>query len=149
MFKSGILFKTRKMPRSHSSSSKPSSPVLNQAPKFHSPIGPIMSSSNMNQTQSSSPGFFTSVKEGVGLGAGSAIGHRIVASIFGPPSVEVKTSTPPGSNSGTPTVYGSTAGKPCEVIQNSFNTCIQERKPVEECEQTLTLLNKCLNGSSS
>lgn len=133
------------MPRSHSSSSKSSSPVLNQTPKFHSPIGPIMSSSNMNtipSTQTSSPGFFTSVKEGVALGAGSAIGSRIVTSIFGPPSVEVKPST-------SPVVYGSTAGKPCEVIQTSFNTCIQERKPVEECEQTLNLLNKCLSGSTS
>jgi hypothetical protein len=85
------------------------------------------------------------MKDGVALGAGSAIGSRIISGIFGPPTIQ--TTSPVGSNSGVPTVYGSTAGKPCEVIQNAFDKCIQERKPVEECEQTLSLLNKCLSSS--
>jgi hypothetical protein len=139
------------MPRSHSSSSSRSPPVLNQAPKFHSPIGPIMSSSNLNKTPSytrsedkpsyippaNSPGFFSSVKEGIGLGIGSSLGSRIVSGMFGPPSVEVKPQA--GSTS------GNSSGK-CDTLQTTFNTCIQERKPVEECEQTLNLLNKCLSN---
>ena len=126
---------------------------INTSPKYHSPIGPIMSSSQIPsytpQTQSS-PGFFQSMKDGVALGAGSAIGSRIVSGIFGPPTIQTTSPAPPvgsnpGSNSGSPTLYGSTSGK-CDSLQTSFNTCIQERKPFEECEQTLNLLNKCLSS---
>ena len=135
----------------------------NPPPKYHSPIGPIMSSSQIPSyrrseatasytpsTQNQSPGFFQNVKDGIALGAGSAIGHRIVNSIFGSPAPQSNSQiSQSGSNAGIPTVYGSTSGNPCEVLQTSFNTCIQERKPTETCEQTLTLLNKCLSGSSS
>jgi hypothetical protein len=130
-----------------------SSKSSNNAPKYHSPIGPIMSSSQLpsysppTQTHNQYPGFFQTMKDGVALGAGSAIGSRIVSGIFGPPTIQTSPANP-GSNPGTPTVYGSSAGKPCEVIQTSFDSCIQQRKPVEECEQTLSLLNKCLSGSS-
>lgn len=130
------------MPRSHSSNSKSTSPPVQ---RNHLPFGPIMSSSQIPSytPSSTSPTFFGTMKEGIALGAGSAVGSRIVSGIFGPPSVEVKTSTSP------PTVYGSTSGKSCEVIQTAFNTCIQERKPVDTCEETLQLLNKCLNSSTS
>jgi hypothetical protein len=127
------------MPSSHSSKS-PSRTTSNTPPKYHSPIGPIMSSSQLpsyTPSTQSSPGFFQTMKDGVALGAGSAIGSRIVSGIFGPPTIQTTSPAPPS---------GSNSGKPCEVIQTAFNTCIQERKPVEECDKTLTLLNKCLSS---
>jgi hypothetical protein len=40
------------------------------------------------------PSLGQSIKDGVGLGIGSAIGHRIVSSIFGAPSVSVTAAHP-------------------------------------------------------
>jgi hypothetical protein len=115
-------------------------------------MGPIMSSSNYSSpplTQSNtSPGFFTTMKEGIALGAGSAIGSRIVSGIFGPPTVEVKTSQPSPPAATTPVVYGSTAGKPCEEIRQTYHKCLDVEGKRENCESQLSLLNKCLSGSS-
>ena len=131
------------MPRSHSSSSNSNSRYTSTtSPKYHSPIGPIMSSSQIpsyTPSTQSSPGFFQSMKDGVALGAGSAIGSRIVSGIFGAPTIQTTSPAPPSPVGSNP---GSNSGK-CDSLQTSFNTCIQERRPVEECEKTLELLNKC------
>ena len=110
-----------------SSSSKSSSKIT--PPKYHSSMGPIMSSSQLPSYTTSTPGFFQTMKEGFALGAGSTIGSKVVNSIFGSTSSNYS---------------GSSPGK-CEVLQNTFDSCIKERKPVEECEKTLDLLNKCLS----
>ncbi len=122
-------------------------------PRPHSPLGPIMCSSNIPSytkpssspnispnispnTQTNTPSFFGTVKEGIALGVGSSIGNRIVSGIFGAPSVEIK------STQGNP--FDQNQIK-CSTEQLSFNTCIQDRKEVSECEEKLATLNKCLS----
>ena len=39
------------------------------------------------------PSFLQTMKEGVALGVGSSLGHRIVNSFMGPPTIKVETNT--------------------------------------------------------
>ena len=63
--------------RSYSQTNKPPTylpapKIWHQAPQF------------MNSLPDNRPSMFQTMKEGVGLGMGSAIGHRIIGGLFGP-----------------------------------------------------------------
>jgi hypothetical protein len=141
-------------------SSKSESKSQQQVPRPYSPFGPIMCSSNIpsykkpaqpvqspaqpaqpaqNPAKESS-GFLGSVKEGIALGIGSSLGNRIVSGFFGPPSVEIKSAQPASVQPASVQPTGR-----CDSQQLSFNTCIQERREVSECEEKLAVLNKCLS----
>lgn len=40
------------------------------------------------------PTFGQTVKEGLGLGLGSAIGHRVVGAVLGPPTIQTQVQAP-------------------------------------------------------
>lgn len=67
------------MPRQQSSNTKSS---YTPAPKTHI-YAPPPKIWHASPPVAASPSIFQSVKDGIGLGAGSAIGHRIVGSLFG------------------------------------------------------------------
>ncbi len=53
---------------------------------------------NYRQSTKQQPTFGQTVKEGVGIGIGSAIGQRVVASILGPPTIQTQVKDTPASN---------------------------------------------------
>jgi hypothetical protein len=88
------------------------------------------------------PGLGQIIKEGIGFGAGSAIGQRIVGSLFGPPTVSVRQETPapvdaPASRPEIP-FYASENYKTClEHTKNDVDTCkpflSKEKSPWTQC----------------
>ena len=92
---------------------------------------PAISASSMSQPIS----FSQSVKEGIGLGVGSAIGHRIISSLFGSP-----TTTPASASA-------KQEEAPCASQKSTFDTCIKERKEVMICQEHLDSYHKCLDQS--
>lgn len=87
------------------------------------------------------PTLMDSVKQGVGLGAGSAIGHRIVASLFGPTNPPAM--PPPATQSlsaplPTAPYYASESYTAClEVNKNNQDICkpflSKDKSPWTQC----------------
>ena len=50
-------------------------------------IAPISSDKNLPAIVQQRPSFLDTMKEGIGLGIGSSIGHRIVGAIMGSPQI--------------------------------------------------------------
>jgi hypothetical protein len=48
----------------------------------------------MSYRQPTKPTFGQTVKEGLGLGLGSAIGHRVVGAVLGPPTIQTQVQAP-------------------------------------------------------
>ncbi len=65
------------MPRSNTSA----------APVAHSKVRSVVPAASLTPAPASAPTFGQSIKDGFGMGIGSAIGHRVIASIFGASSV--------------------------------------------------------------
>lgn len=121
----------RIVPSNSSSPQKPSSgffPYQRQSPL----APPIPHTPNQPQTvQVQPPGFFSSVVQGFGLGAGSSIAHNMFDSNK---TVIHKNETP----SITPKYEGH-----CSKEKEVFDKCIKHRQTLEECERTLKDLHAC------
>lgn len=81
------------------------------------------------------PGFGQILKEGIGFGAGSAIGQRIVGSIFGPPTVNIRQEPP------APAVAPSPVSRPeiPHYASESYKACLEHTKnDVETCRPFLS-----------
>jgi hypothetical protein len=122
------------MPRSSSTSRSSSSRV-------HAPSPPPIAFRNPYSSvgQPSLPGpsstLAQSMKEGFGLGAGSAIAHRVVASIFGAPTVNTVIT---GSSQPTPK-------QPCEKERLAFESCMKTQSMETFCGQEQIAYTSCLN----
>ncbi len=91
----------------------------NPSPRPLQMMGPIM------PTQ---PSFTQSVKEGFSLGIGVNLANRVVNSVFGPPASSHVAQTTKDS---------------CHQLSEQYNTCVMEKRSVEECTKILDTLNAC------
>lgn len=114
------------MPRSSSSSQKSITPVPNNTSVFRNPY----SSVGITSTPSA-PSLGQSIKEGFGLGAGSAIAHRVVTSILGAPTVTL--SQPAPEKKADPCERERTAFENCMKTQSIDTFCGQEQLSYTEC----------------
>lgn len=111
------------MPRQQTSQ-KQSSPT----PKIYAPPPKIW---HATPPVVAGPTIFQSVKDGVGLGVGSAIGHRLVGSIFG--STNPTTMPPPMSSS------ASMIPEKPYYASDSYIQCVQEnREKPDVCKPFLS-----------
>jgi hypothetical protein len=78
------------------------------------------------------------MKEGFGLGAGSAIAHRVVASIFGPPTVNTVASPSPQAPS-----------QPCDKERYAFENCMKTQSMETFCGQEQMAYTRCIQLSKS
>ena len=102
-----------------------------KSPTMNAQKSSTMQPPHISASAASAPiSFGQSVKEGFGLGIGSAIGHRIIASLF---------ASPPPSPPSPPS--------PCAAQQTTFDTCIKEQKEVRICQEHLDALHKCFEQS--
>lgn len=142
------------MPRQQSSSNRSSTP---QRPKTYAPPPKIWHSappvpSPLSSATAASPGLWQSVKDGIGLGAGSAIGHRIVGGVLGPSSPPP--SAPPLSTYQPPPYYASESYTQC-LYYNKENPEIcrpfmsKDKSPWTLCmEQNFFKADYCSTESS-
>lgn len=117
------------MPRTASSSSRPKSSV--PAVRHSAPVAPF-------HATPSGPTLGQSIKDGIGLGIGSSIGHRITSAFFGPPTVAtvVKHEAP-------------AAPAPCPERQKldfAFASCLEATLKPSECDAELSAYTACLQG---
>jgi hypothetical protein len=98
--------------------------------RYQSPLAPpIPHSPNLPQTvQVQPPGFFSSVLQGFGLGAGSSIAHNM----FDSNKTVIHEHKEPPKYTG-----------PCAKEKEVFDKCIEYRKAIEECERILKDLHAC------
>lgn len=80
-----------------------------------------------------------SVKEGFGLGVGSAVAHRVVASIFGAPTVNVV----------QPTSSARTNQHPCDKERIAFESCMKTQSIDTFCGQEQIAYTDCIRMSNS
>lgn len=85
----------------------------------------------------SAPSLAESIKQGVGLGAGSAIAQRMVSAVFGAPTINtVTTNTTPPSF------------KPqCDQELLAFATCMKTQSIETFCGQEQTAFTSCIKLS--
>ena len=116
------------MPRQQSSNNRSS---YTPAPKAHiyAPPPKIWHASPPVPS-AAAPSFMQSVKDGIGLGAGSAIGHRIIGGIFGPTS---STTMPPPVPSSTQPLE-----KPHYASDNYIQCIHENREKPELCTPFLS-----------
>lgn len=115
----------RQTPLSRSSSTK-TPPVIFRNP--HSSVAPPT-------THVPAPSFGQSIKDGFGLGFGSAVAQRVVGGIFGAPTVNV---------------VNKAEGKtqtPCEKELLAFETCIKTQSADTFCGVEQTALVQCIQIS--
>lgn len=80
-----------------------------------------------------------SIKEGFGLGAGSAIAQRMVSAVFGPPTINtVNTSSTSGF---------APAKEACEKERYAFETCMKTQSMETFCGQEQMAYTSCLQVS--
>ncbi len=123
------------MPRSQSStsSSKRSSSNV-PSTTFRNPYSSVASTTPA--LSSTAPSLGQSVKEGFGLGVGSAVAHRVVASIFGAPTVNV-----------TQPVH--TNKEPCDKERLAFENCMKTQSFETFCGQQQLAYTTCIRDSGS
>lgn len=128
-----------------------------QTLKFQSPLGPSMSHPSNTFLPPAEKPFFSTLKEGIAFGAGSSIGSKIISSVFGSSSVQIKSSGTSGKCEDLQTTFDLCCEESLRIKGNfsnlakgevGNNTCIQEKKSIYECEESLNNLNKCLSSSS-
>ncbi len=126
------------MPRQQSSSktSTTKSSNFHSTPRPHSPLAPpVPPLAPPPQTvQIQPPGFFSSMWQGFGLGAGSSIAHNMFDS---PKTVIHKNEEPIPKYTG-----------PCAKQKETFDKCIEHRQTIEECERILKDLHACYDEHS-
>jgi hypothetical protein len=120
------------MPRTHPASQSNSKPIPKYSNNMQSPLAPPIPHTPhtppATQTiQVQPPGFFSSMWQGFGLGAGSSIAHNMFDN---PKTVIHKEETPKYTG-------------PCPKEKEVFDKCIEHRQTLEECERTLKDLHAC------
>jgi hypothetical protein len=118
-------FSSTSSPRPHSPLAPPIPPVTNV---------PYVPPTQTVQVQG--PGFFGSMIQGFGLGAGSSIAHNM----FEKP----KTVIHQGLEAEQKPKYTG----PCAKEKEVFDKCIQHRQNLEECERILKDLHACYDENS-
>ncbi len=116
------------MPRSSSPSYKSSAPM--RPPTFHPPVAKPSAVVPFHPT---TPTFSQSIKDGVGLGIGSGIGHSLVNRIFGP------------SYPSHPTSVTQQQQQPCDFERKAFEACLLNNMDV--CHNQQLALSECLKLS--
>jgi hypothetical protein len=118
------------MPRTASSSSRPKSSV--PAVRHSAPVAPF-------HTTPSGPTLGQSIKDGIGLGIGSSIGHRITSAFFGPPTVATVVKHE------TPAVVAPCAEK--QKLDFAFTSCLEATLKPSACDAELAAYTECLHGT--
>ena len=117
------------MPRTSSSvSTSRSSPTTKVTP-FHNPMSSV---GTYNSTSRPSPSLGQSVKDGFGLGVGSAIGQRMISSLFGAPTVNVNSS------------QQSSSVNPCDKERLAFESCMKTQSMETFCGQQQLAYTECI-----
>ncbi len=111
-----------KMPRSSSSSSKPSKPPVN----YHPPVSFTNPYSSVGTVVPSQPTLGQSIKQGLGFGAGSAIAHRIFNPFPVLPSTDTKKE------------------HPCEKERMAFETCMKTKSADDFCGEQQMSYTQCI-----
>jgi len=118
------------MPRSNSSSSRSSVPIV---PKYK-PSSVVPYTPPLTQ-----PTFGQSVKDGVGLGIGSGIGHAIVGRLFGLGTPTTPTVSPHSTPLPAPKEL-------CNAERKSFEACLLNGSDM--CHNKQMALTQCLQLSN-
>jgi hypothetical protein len=114
------------MPRNYSS---PSMPEKKTAPLFIDSKKDRYSSPSMpEKKKDTKPSLLDSIKDGVGLGIGSSLGHRLVESIFG-------YTTPRSINDNDEKLCKSKMGSDSSKSFNEFDKCMKEYDDKKLCEK--------------
>jgi hypothetical protein len=71
------------------------------------------------------------MKEGFGLGVGSAIAHRVVGSMFGAPTVNITQASTPITN-------------PCDKERFAFESCMKTQSMETFCGQEQIAYTDCI-----
>jgi hypothetical protein len=101
----------------------PSMPVISQNPTL-----PANSQNPTLPVNSQRPSFLQTMKEGLALGVGSSIGHRIVGAAFGEPTLRV------GAAFGEPTLRVSAAfGEPTLRVSAASGVPPSSSEEYEQC----------------
>ena len=115
------------MPRSNSRSSVQSTPHV-PSTKFQNPYSSVATTTPRVPT---APSFGQTMKEGFGLGVGSAIAHRVVGSILGAPTVNVTQASAPISH-------------PCDKERVAFESCMKTQSMETFCGQEQIAYTDCI-----
>jgi len=108
------------------------------------PPKPLSQSSNartftyLPQTSAPQTGFFSTMLQGVGLGAGSELGHRVVGAVLGSGNTHTETISSPRDKEKqcdkildslilACTVNSSTSYSQCELLRNLYGSTCQEQ----------------------
>ena len=86
------------------------------------------------------PSLGQSIKEGFGLGAGSAIAQRVVTSIFGPPTVNTVVTNP---------AQRTNSQEPCDKERIAFESCMKTQSMETFCGQEQIAYTSCIRLSNS
>jgi hypothetical protein len=86
------------------------------------------------------PSLGQSLKDGFGLGVGSAIAQRMVTSVFGPPTVNTVVTNP---------VQQATREDPCFKERMAFDTCMKTQSIETFCGQEQIAYTSCIHLSKS
>ena len=90
----------------------------------------------------SAPSLAESIKQGVGLGAGSAIAQRMVSAVFGAPTINTVNTTP---TIGAPVALK----EACDKERHAFETCMKTQSIETFCGQEQIAYSSCLQVSKS
>lgn len=88
----------------------------------------------------SAPSFGQTIKEGIGFGAGSAIGHRIVGAVLGPSTMSTITSATPS----TPLDSIQTSHQKCMSERNAFELCLKTKSQEDVCNNEFNAYTQCI-----
>lgn len=82
------------------------------------------------------PTFGQTIKEGIGFGAGSAIGHRIIGAVLGPTTASTAT---------TPTTeFKQTSQQKCVSERNTFELCLKTKSADDGCNNEFNAYTQCI-----
>ena len=125
------------MPRSSSQKSSSLSFPKPPPPAFRNPY----SSVGHPTPSATAPSFGQSMKDGFGLGVGSAIAQRVIGGLLGAPTVNVVNKT---DQTQTQT---QTKASPCEKEHIAFESCIKTHSVDTFCGQEQIELVNCIQVS--
>lgn len=133
-FNSSVCVETSKMPRSE----------VRRQTTFHTkpqyPVSIKPQGSLVPSVPLTTPSFGQVLKEGIGFGAGSAIGHRIVGAVLGAPSTPVSTSTAP------PTLPVEAPSGKCTTERKAFELCLKTKSD-DQCNNEILSYKQCIELS--
>lgn len=117
------------MPRTSSSVSQSRSAHKSSSPvtvPFRNPLSGVGTYS-----PSPAPTFGQSMKDGFGLGVGSAIAQRVVSSVLGAPTVNVSSPSQVSNN-------------PCDKERMAFESCMKTQSMESFCGQQQMAYTECI-----